>query len=151
MKIVALILTISFGLSYSGLAQSSSYDETLALQLKADDYGMKTYVMAVLLAGDRVQDYSTEQRAEIQKGHMANINRLADEGKLILAGPFIDGNEKRGVFIFNVATKEEAEVLTNTDPAIQAGVLKMELIEWYASAALQLMPEAHKKVQKKEF
>lgn len=133
------------------LAQDASYDESLAKSLQADAYGMKTYVMAILLAGDRVQEYSSEQRAEIQKGHMANINRLAEDGKLILAGPFIDGKEKRGIFLFNVATKEEAEELTNTDPAIQAGVLKMNLIEWYASAALQLIPDTHKKIQKSSF
>ena len=151
MKTVYFILLMTLAISNHSFAQKSSYDESLAKQLQADDYGMKTYVMAILLAGDRVNEYSPDQRAEIQKGHMANINRLAENGKLILAGPFIDGKEKRGIFLFNVSTKEEAEALTNTDPAIQAGVLKMELIEWYASAVLQLLPEAHKKVQKTGF
>ncbi|UJP63345.1 YciI family protein [Mongoliitalea daihaiensis] len=151
MKNHFLTLLMTLGLFSTIFAQQTSYEETLAKELQADDYGMKTYVMAILLAGDRADDYSPEQRTEIQKGHMANINRLAEDGKLILAGPFIDGKEKRGIFLFNVATKEEAEALTNTDPAIQAGVLKMELIEWYASAALQLLPEAHKKIQKTGF
>jgi len=144
------LIFLSFGFAAFGQV-NPAYDQKLAKQLKADDYGMKTYVMAFLLSGDRVQEYSQEERTEIQKGHMANINRLAENGKLILAGPFIDGKEKRGIFLFNVSTKEEAEALTNTDPAIQAGVLKMELIEWYASAVLQLLPEAHKKVQKTGF
>ena len=151
MKTYLIFLILTIGLNSHILAQQSSFDQSLAKELQADDYGMKTYVMAILMAGDRVDEYSPEQRNEIQKGHMANINRLVEDGKLILAGPFIDGKEKRGIFLFNVATKEEAEALTNTDAAIQAGVLKMELIEWYASAALQLLPEAHKKIQKKGF
>lgn len=130
---------------------ASAYEPELAQKLGADDYGMRTYVMAFLLAGDRVSEYSQEERAEIQKGHMANINRLAEMGKLILAGPFINGGEKRGIFIFDVPTKAEAEELTNSDPAVQAGVLKMDLVEWYGSAALMMIPEVHEKVQKKGF
>lgn len=144
------LIFISFCFAAFGQA-NPNFDQELAKQLKADDYGMKTYVMAFLLAGDRVQEYSQEERTEIQKGHMANINRLAEMGKLILAGPFINGGDKRGIFIFDVASKEEAEALTNTDPAVQAGVLKMELVEWYASAVLPLIPDWHKKVQKSTF
>jgi uncharacterized protein len=129
----------------------SPYDAELANKLGADDYGMKTYIMAFLLTGDRVSEYSQEERIEIQKGHMANIFLLAEMGKLILAGPFSNGGEKRGIFLFDVATKAEAEELTNTDPAVQAGVLKMELLEWYGSAALMMVPEVHEKVQKKAF
>jgi uncharacterized protein len=129
----------------------SPYDAELANKLGADDYGMKTYIMAFLLTGDRVSEYSQEERIEIQKGHMANILLLAEMGKLILAGPFSNGGEKRGIFLFDVATKAEAEELTNTDPAVQAGVLKMELLEWYGSAALMMVPEVHEKVQKKAF
>ncbi|GAB2609043.1 hypothetical protein GCM10026987_03600 [Belliella aquatica] len=139
------------GFSVGSFAQKAAYDSVLAAQLGADEYGMKRYVMAFLLAGDRVQEYSTEERAEIQKGHMANITNLADEGKLIVAGPFINGGEKRGIFIFDVATKEEAEALTNTDPAIKAGVLKMELVEWYGSAALMMLTDIYPKLQKKDF
>ena len=127
------------------------HDADLANKLGADEYGMKTYVMAFLLAGDRVSEYSQEERVEIQKGHMANINRLAEMGKLILAGPFVNGGEKRGIFIFDVPSKAEAEELTNTDPAVKAGVLKMELVEWYGSAALMMVPEVHEKVRKMDF
>jgi uncharacterized protein YciI len=149
-------LTVSFLIMvifcFPVLGQSGSpYDAELANKLGADDYGMKTYVMAFLQAGDSVSKYSQQERAEIQKGHMANINRLAEMGKLILAGPFINGGEKRGIFIFDVASKAEAEELTNTDPAVQAGVLKMELVEWYGSAALMMIPEWHEKVQKTGF
>ena len=150
-KLLILIPILIISIIPSIWAQSSSYDESLAKQLGADDYGMKSYVMAFLMAGDRVGEYSPKQRAEIQKGHMENINRLAEMGKLILAGPFVDGKEMRGIFLFDVPTKEEAESLTNTDPAVKAGVLKMNLVQWYGSAALMLLPEWHQKVQKVGF
>jgi uncharacterized protein len=127
-----------------------TYDSTLAKKLGADDYGMKKYVMAFLKKGpNRDQDSATA--AEIQKGHMANINRLANEGKLIIAGPFMDDFDIRGIFIFNVETIEEAEALTKTDPAIKSGRLSMELHPWYGSAALMQVDENHKKISKKSF
>lgn len=154
MKKLVSILSLAIllmGFSVSSFAQKAEYDSALAAQLGADEYGIKRYVLAFLLAGDRVQEYSTEERAEIQKSHMANISKLADEGKLIIAGPFINGGEKRGIFIFDVITKSEAEALTNTDPAIKAGILKMELVEWYGSAALMMLPDIYPKLQKKDF
>ena len=81
-------------------------------------------------------------------GHMANIGRLADEGKLIVAGP-IRKNEKkyRGIFILNVK-KEEAVAILDTDPAIKAKLLEPEIFEWYGSAALPVYLPYHEKLQK---
>jgi uncharacterized protein YciI len=101
------------------------YDSILAQKVGADNYGMKHYVMAFLKAGpNRTQDSITA--AEIQKAHMANIKRMADEGKLVTAGPFEDDGELRGIYIFNVATLEEAKALTESDPAVKEGRLVME-------------------------
>ena len=109
---------------------------------------MAKYVMAFLKKGpNRDQDSTTA--ANMQKAHLENINRLVEEGKLSLAGPFLDDGEVRGIYIFNVETVEEAEALTNSDPAIQAGRLVMELHPWYGSAALMKIPELHKKLESK--
>lgn len=128
-----------------------TYDSVLAQQLGADDYGMKTYVFAFLKTGpNRSQDSTTA--AELQKAHMANIRRLAEEGNLVLAGPFIDGNETfRGIYIFNTGSVEEARSWTESDPAVQAGSLIMELHPWYGSAALQQMNELGQKLAKMSF
>ncbi len=128
---------------------SVTYDSILAQRLGADDYGMKKYVMAFLKVGpNRNQDSTTA--AQIQRGHMDNIMRLANEGKLVLAGPFLDKGELRGIFIFNVETVEEARILTETDPAIQSGRLVMELHPWYGSAATMMINEWHGRLQKKK-
>ena len=81
---------------------------------------------------------------------MDNIFRLADEGKLAVAGPFLDGGDLKGIYVFNVSTIEEAKALTETDPAIKAGRLVMELHPWYGSAATMMVNDWHKKVQKKK-
>jgi hypothetical protein len=53
-------------------------------------------------------------------------------------------------FFFNVESVAEAESLTESDPSIQAGILKMEMKEWYGSAALPLLLEWHAKIAKVE-
>ena len=125
----------------------AAYDSVLAARLGADEYGMRPYVMALLKAGpNRDQDSTTA--AELQQAHMANIARMAEEGMLVLAGPFLDDGALRGIYVFNVATVEEARALTETDPAIQAGRLEMELHPWYGSAALQEMNALSRRITK---
>ncbi|MEP6596829.1 MAG: YciI family protein [Ginsengibacter sp.] len=130
--------------------KNTVYDSALAKKLGADDYGMKRYVMAFLKTGPTVIKDSSA-RVQLQMAHLKNIQRLAAEGKLIVAGPFLDGQDLQGIFIFNVETIEEAKQLTATDPAIKAGELVMELHPWYGSAALLQTPELHKKLQRKSF
>ncbi len=125
------------------------YDAALAESVGADQYGMRQYVMAFLKAGpNRSQD--SIAAAALQRAHLDNIGRLAEEGKLSLAGPFLDDGEIRGIYIFNVSTIEEAKALTETDPAIQQGRLVMELHPWYGSAALMKVNEIHKRLGKEE-
>ena len=76
------------------------------------------------------------------------INRLAEEGKLILAGPFSSGGDFRGIYLFDVKTIEEAQKLTESDPSIKEGYFKVEFIKWYGSAALMDVNSVHKKIAK---
>lgn len=129
------------------------YDAELARKTGADDYGMRKYVFCVLKTGPK--DAAIKDKAErdqIFGGHMANIKRLAGEGKLALAGPF-GTNEKgyRGIFIFAVETVEEAQKLVDTDPVIRSGMMIADLTPWYGSAATMLINDAHEKVGKKSF
>lgn len=125
----------------------SGFDANLAQEVGADQYGMRQYVMAFLKRGPN-RDRDSLETAQLQRAHLDNIGRLAEEGKLSLAGPFMDDGDIRGIYIFNVKTVEEARALTETDPAIQAGSLIMELHPWYGSAALMKVNELHLKVSK---
>lgn len=131
------------------VAAQGPYDAALARKLKADEYGMRTYVMAFLRAGPN-RNRAPEEARKLQRAHMENINRMAAEGKLVIAGPFADDGPIRGIYIFDVPTVAEAEALTRTDPAIQAGSLAMELHPWYGSAALMMVNEVHERIQQKK-
>ncbi len=125
---------------------TNPYDSLLAQKTGADEYGMKTYVLVYLKIGPN-RDQDSVSIAKIQRAHLDHIQKMSEEGKLILAGPFMDKGEVRGIFLFNT-TLEEAKKLTESDPAVISGRLIMELHPWYGSAALMTIPETHKKVQK---
>lgn len=143
-KIILLLVSFFVGL----LSFSQTYDSVLAKKSGADQYGMKKYVMAFLKSGKTTITDSVK-RQEVQMAHLKNIMKLAAEGKLVIAGPFLDKGSVRGIFIFDVATIEEAKKLTETDPAIQAGILEMELHPWYGSAALMEVVRIHSTIEKK--
>ena len=97
------------------------------------------YVLVFLRSGDATASLTAEQRQQIMAGHLANIGRLAQAGQIVVAGPFEEGNPDpalRGLFIFNVPSVEQAEELTRTDPAVQAGVLKLEAHPFVSTADL---------------
>jgi uncharacterized protein YciI len=126
----------------------TTYDSLKAKEYGADEYGMKKFVMAFLKRGPNKPPDSTTS-AELQKAHLKNIDRLVDEGKLVLAGPFLDNDDLRGIYLFNVESIEEAKALTSTDPAIQYGSLIMELKPWYGSAAVVGIKDMHNSISKK--
>lgn len=100
---------------------------------------IRQYWFVMLLKGtNRTQDSATA--AKIQDGHMANIRKLAAEGKLKVAGPFGDDGDWRGIFIFDAATKEEVEQLLKTDPAIAAGRLGYEIHPWWTAPSGSFKP-----------
>jgi uncharacterized protein len=144
---VVLIATIN-GNSQKTVSKPK-YDAKLAKKLGADDYGMKSYVFVILKTGPNDASIKGKEREDAFKGHMANIGRLAEMGKLAVAGPFMKNDRAyRGLYIFNVPTVEEAQKLVETDPAVKAGILIAEMTPWYGSASLMATPEIHKKIAK---
>ena len=130
-------------------AEEARFDPELAKKLGADERGMKMYVLCILKTGPRDADVKGDARKEVFAGHFANIGRLSDEGKLVVAGPFGKNDKSyRGLYIFNVATIEEAEKLVVLDPAVKAGVFVPELTPWYGTAAMLVVNETHKKIEK---
>lgn len=149
MKTIITLFGMIF-LSNLNFAQTSNpyYDKALADSLQADQYGMKMYVLAILKTGETKID-DKEKVNGLFRGHMENINRLIDEGKLIVAGPLGENeNSYRGIFIFDVNTIQEAEKLVATDPAVNSGILAVEFYEWYGSAALPVYLETARKITK---
>jgi len=91
---------------------------------------MTTAYLAFLIRGPKWTPEKTPETEELQKAHLANINRLAEMKKLVVAGPFGDDGQLRGIFVFRVDNLAEARALTETDPAVKAGRLALDLHPW---------------------
>ncbi|MCK9205631.1 MAG: YciI family protein [Salinivirgaceae bacterium] len=117
------------------LIASQSFSQTnreFAMTEGDTTYIMKRYIFCLLMAGpERNQDSATV--AAIQKGHMEHIQKMADSGKLVVAGPFEDGGNYRGILVFDVETTAEAMTIASEDPAVKSGRLKLEAIPWWAA------------------
>lgn len=125
---------------------------SLKAQVKVDDNGfetfemndgdttflMKKYFLVLLKKGNSATELSKEQLAAIQRGHLANIDSLAQIDKLDIAGPMGDDGDLRGILVLRVATLGEAEFLVKQDPAIEAERLSYEIHPWWAAVGSTL-------------
>lgn len=85
------------------------------------------YTIVFLNKKTDAQSVPKEQLDKIMEGHMANINRLAKEKKLLAAGPFDGGG---GIFILNTTNPDEARQWLQTDPGIQAKRWDVEIFPY---------------------
>lgn len=92
---------------------------------------LKRYVMCIYTRG--TGKVAEEDLERLQKEHLAHQGRLADEGVLIVAGPFGGNGEKRGILIFDVGSVEEAEPYVKADPMVKVGRLAYELLPWWTA------------------
>lgn len=106
--IFAGLIIFACGASAQTKIKNPQFDSELAKRLGADQRGMRNYVFALLKTGP-ANIPAGKERDEIFKGHFANINRLAEAGKLVVAGPFDGDGGWRGIFIFSVETIEGAK------------------------------------------
>jgi len=89
-----------------------------------------TYYFSFLKHGPKWTPERTPETEKLQAAHMANINAMAKTGKLVIAGPFENGGDYSGVYVFKVGSIDEAKALADTDPAVKAGRLVAEVHPW---------------------
>lgn len=148
MRIYFILILLIFSTCAVAQDHSESFNQSLADSLGADEYGMKMYIFVALKTGP-VKISNPDSSRVLMRGHLDNISRLAQEGKIILAGPYGSNDlDFRGLFIFDSADTTEVRELLQTDPAIAAGVFETEMIPWYGSAALPTYLPNHSKIQK---
>ncbi|WP_425408528.1 YciI family protein [Hyphococcus sp.] len=145
--IPALCFIIASGGARAG-DDKASFDAALAEELGADAYGMRSYIFVMLRTGPAdIQDEA--RRQELFAGHFANMRNLAEDGKLVLAGPLSNGTDERGLFILNVESIDEAKALMEGDPTIVSGIFTVDYLNYYGSAALLKVNDIHAKIQEK--
>lgn len=109
------------------------YDDQQAWQ-DAEEMGMTVYYVYLLKKGPVWSADSTPELSKLQAAHIANIERLGQEGKLVLNGPLLDSfqlsGELRGIGVLKAKSLDEAQEWLSTDPMVKVGHLMFELHTW---------------------
>lgn len=108
----------------------------------------RQFVLVYLKSGPEYGKKSADENKTIFAGHMANIHRLADQGKLCIAGPFDHPTDStwRGIFVMDVPDQARAAELVATDPGVVARVFSPEFIPMWASPQLRTTMELERKM-----
>ncbi len=76
-------------------------------------------------------DKWTKKENEIVERHFKRLQKLLNEGKLILAGRTLNLDSKGcGIVILEVETEGEAKFLMENDPAVKEGIMTAELFPY---------------------
>jgi len=62
--------------------------------------------------------------------HIRYLKRMAEEGKNLMSGPFIDDAASRGIAIIEAEDEGSAQEIYENDPGIQNKVLQAEILKW---------------------
>ncbi len=89
-----------------------------------------TYYFGLLVRGPQWTPEITPEVTKLQEAHVANIRRMGQTGKLVIAGPLENGGQLRGIYVFKLDSLEEAKSWAETDPAVRAGRLVVEIHPW---------------------
>ena len=100
-------------------------------------YTMKKYFFCMLKQGEDLNN-SADETTRIQTEHLAHLEGLANDKKICIAGPLREHDQWSGIVIFNTPTKEEAVELMSKDPAVKAGRLEFEIVDWWAAKGSKL-------------
>lgn len=81
-----------------------------------------------LVTGPAPAPPADEARALMQS-HLAYLDSQAALGKLVMAGPLVKAQPRRGVIAYRVPTMAEAMARASADPMVKSGLMVPELYE----------------------
>jgi len=90
-----------------------------------------TYSLVLLRRGPRAAEFSQGELDRLQAAHLAHLDAMRERGVLLTAGPFRDQEDEtfRGICIYRTGLDETRE-LANSDPSVQAGRMRVEVVTW---------------------
>ncbi len=104
----------------------------------------ESYQVVFLRTAENPAKISKDEVMEIQKQHLAHLTKVGQSGKMVIAGPFGDQQDKtfRGMCVYRVGSIDEARMLAEDDPAVKAGRLRVEVMTWYVEKGYMTFPKA---------
>ncbi len=132
---ILLTLALACGALFAQEQAAPKADAPKANAPKADaPPRLVKYYMAFLKKGPKWDTPPPKAELdELGKGHMGHLVAMHAAGKLLLAGPFGDNGDIRGILIFKgTDSMEEMKAFAEQDPTVKAGRMIVEIHPWYA-------------------
>lgn len=106
------------------------------------DRPAETYTLVLIKTGPKSGQLPADETQTLFAGHFANMKRMAQEGQLLLAGPFGETRHDpalRGIFVLDTGDLERARQIAGTDPPTQAGIFTLDFHALSTDAPLRAM------------
>ncbi len=102
--------------------------EIQAAEEESGELEFVTYYMCLLNRGPNWTAEETLELGKLQQSHVTYLSNLMATEKIVLAGPFTDADDTRGVAVYRVDSLKTAKELGENDPKVLAGHL---VLKWY--------------------
>jgi len=116
-------------------------DEALPTAEPPADFDV--YELVRLIRAENRPALDTETEDRLQSQHLGHFRVMKEAGHLKVAGPLGDQPDEnwRGVCLYQVGSLAEARRLAELDPAVRAGVFRIEVMNWYTAKGALVFPE----------
>lgn len=130
MRNILLFLTL---FATGTLFAQRTFDVTIA----DSTYHMKKYWFVLYTRGDG-PELDSLTNARLLQEHLDHQAVQAQRGLIVMAGPFGDDGDWRGLLLYDCDTQEEVEGWLRQDPFVKAGRLKYTIHPWYGAVGTTL-------------
>lgn len=121
-------------LSATTLHAQRTFDVTIA----DSTYHMKQYWFVLYTRGADTTALDSATSADLLKAHLAHQDEQGARGLIVMAGPFGDNGNWRGLLLYDCETREEVEGYLKQDPFVRRGKLAYEIHPWYGAVGTKL-------------
>jgi uncharacterized protein YciI len=90
---------------------------------------VKSWLIRIVPPRPNFDQDATPAEQALMEQHFAYWKDLNEKGVCLLGGPVLDPRGVYGILVVRAASEDEARALGNADPAVKAGVIKIEVAE----------------------
>lgn len=127
MKGLVICGLVVLGLCLSMTVVGSAQDKETPAAKKQEPVPKEKLYWVFLTAGKSLEGIDRKEVEAMQTEHLSNFRRLAEEGKLLTAGPLSDPeNVLRGIVVLKSNQAESLIKMFDSDPYVKQGYMKIK-------------------------
>lgn len=116
------------------LSAQRTFDVTIA----DSTYHMKQYWFVLYTSGTDTTRLDSATSATVQQAHLDHQAMQAERGLIVMAGPFGDNGNWRGLLLYDCDTRDEVVGYLESDPWVKRGKLGYEIHPWWGAVGTRL-------------